>query len=258
MYSRTTLGNYYPVDSIIHKLNPINKFICFIILLFTLICSMNVGLHLFLFGFLVLVMLLSRVPFKFYFNIIYSLRFILILTVFICLCTTLTLDIYVVLILKIVLFVVSLSIMSFTTSPSELSYAVEKTLTPFNWFFLNLSYLSVGIVNMIKFIPMLITTEYSVLKSVQARGIDYDHSNMISRFYTRRLIFKRVYAITRRRQKDIKTEAVLKLYSHKKYRTNYKVNPFGSVDLLYLLIHLFLIVWFLYEKGLLNEILTKF
>lgn len=258
MYSRTTLGNYYPVNSIIHKLNSINKFLCFLIFIFVLIFSMSIGLHLFLLGFLVLVMLLSNVPFKFYFNIIYSLRFILILTLFVCLCTTLTLDIYVVILLKIVLLVMEVSILTFTTSPSELSYGIEKFLSPFNWFFLNLSYLVAGIVNMIRFIPMLITNEYKVLKSAESRGIDYKYSNMLSRFYTRRLIFKRVFSITRRTMKDIKTEGNLKLYSHKKYRTNYKVNKFGIYDLLYLLISLSFIIYYLYEKGILNEILTKF
>lgn len=111
---------------------------------------------------------------------------------------------------------------------------------------------------MIRFIPMLITNEYKVLKSAESRGIDYKYSNMLSRIFTRKLIFRSVFGITRRTIKDIKKEGNLKLYSHKRYRTNYKVNKFGIYDLIYLLVSLSLIIYYLYERGILNEILTKF
>ena len=102
MYSRTTLGNYYPVNSLVHKLNPVNKIFCLVLYILFIILSMSLKLHLIIFAFLVLIMLLSKVPFKFYFNIIFSLRYILVLAGILMIMFTLTPDVVIVILLKVV------------------------------------------------------------------------------------------------------------------------------------------------------------
>lgn len=257
MYSRTTLGNYYPIKSIIHKLNPVNKIICLVLFILFIMFSMSLKLHFVLFAFLALVMLLSNVPFRFYFNILFSLRYILVILIILLLMFTITPDLVTVIVLKILMTVILVSVLTFTTSPSELAYGIEKFIKPFNLFNINFSKLIQIKVNAIRFIPTFITTQYSVLKAVEARGINYSYSNLLSRFHVKRKMFGSVYALTKRKFKNIKNEAMLRMFNYKKYRTNYKVNKFGFYDLVYTFVFLSVLYVHMHERGIIDALLVK-
>lgn len=151
-----------------------------------------------------------------------------------------------------------IAVLTFTTSPSELAYGIERFLNIFNIFRINLSKLINKLVNFIRFIPMLITSEYIVLKAVESRGINYSYTDMITRFFVKRKMFGSTYYITKRKLKDIKNEANLRMYDYKKYRTNYRVNKFGFYDLIYFISFISFILYDVYERGILNAIFTKF
>ena len=68
MYSRSSFGSYYPVDSIMHKLNPIIKLINFVITFILILLNDSVYITVFLLIFLLIMMLMSFVPLKYYFN----------------------------------------------------------------------------------------------------------------------------------------------------------------------------------------------
>ena len=84
MYSRNTFGSYYPVNSIVHRLNPIIKLINFIIILVLSIISNSIYINSFILILVFILILLSYVPFKYYIDTIWSLRYIYILIAFIC------------------------------------------------------------------------------------------------------------------------------------------------------------------------------
>ena len=249
MYSRTTLGNFYPVSSIIHKLNPINKVFCLVLYLIFLIFNYSLKLHFIEVAFFVFIMMISNVPFRFYFNIIFKPRYILLFIIFVLLLSGVSLEMSVIMLIKIITTIIILCILTFTTSPSELMYGIEKFLNLFNIFNLRLSKLSNKIVNLIRFYPLFISTEYQVLKAIETRGVNYYKNNILNKFLIRRKIFKSVFVITKRKINDIKNEAMIRMFSLKKFRTNFRVNKFSFYDLVYLIFHLFLIFTLLYEKG---------
>ena len=84
MYSRNSFGSFYPVDSSVHRLNPVVKLFNFIIAILLMILSDSLYINLFLFSLVLCMELLSFVPFKYYFRTFWSLRYIYILIVFIC------------------------------------------------------------------------------------------------------------------------------------------------------------------------------
>ncbi len=77
MYSRNSFGSYYPIDSSVHRLNPIIKLIDFLIIIFLVIFCNSLYINLFMLGLVIIMMLLSFVPLKFYMNTFWSLRYIL-------------------------------------------------------------------------------------------------------------------------------------------------------------------------------------
>ena len=68
MYSRNSFGSYYPIDSTIHRLNPIFKLINFIIMILLMILCKSLTIHIFAFLLVLIMLLLSLVPFRYYFD----------------------------------------------------------------------------------------------------------------------------------------------------------------------------------------------
>ena len=82
MYSRNSFGSYYPINSTIHRLNPVMKLINFVIAILILLLSNNLQINIFVLALTFVMMLLSYVPFKYYFNTFWSLRYIYLFLIF--------------------------------------------------------------------------------------------------------------------------------------------------------------------------------
>lgn len=254
MYSRNSLGSYYPIDSAMHRLNPTCKLIMFLISIFLIIFSTSLYVHLFLFALIVVMMLLSYVPLRYYFNTFWSLRYILLIIVFACSSFGVNIINTCAYMLKLIILVEYLNVLAFTTSPSETEYGIEKVLTPFNIFFLPVSSLSMKLNNALRFIPLMLSVEYKILKAQTSRGIDYYHSTIFGRIYAIYNVFENVIEQTKRKNRDIYFSSCLRLYNTKKYRTNYRTNKIGFYDIVFLSFHLLLVYAFIKERGLLWDI----
>ena len=75
MYSRNSFGSFYPVDSFIHRLNPVVKIINFIISIILIIICDSLVINIFLLMLIFIMALLSYVPFRYYMDTFWSLYF---------------------------------------------------------------------------------------------------------------------------------------------------------------------------------------
>lgn len=251
MQSNSFFGSFYPVKSSIHKLNPIIKLLCFIIFLIPLIGSMSIKLHIVMLFFITMLLYLSRVPLRFYFNMLYGLRYIFIIVIFALANRGLSFENAVVILIKISSIIEYLALIFYTTSPSELKYAIEKILNPLNIFNFNLGSISNIIVYLINFFPLLFTTEYEVLKSASSRGLDYFHSDIIARIGALTSSFNNTLRLTFKKLETIKFASELRMYSVTKFRTNLRTNKINFSSLMLVLFHLIFIAYYIIERGLL-------
>lgn len=250
MQSNSFFGSFYPVKSSIHKLNSVIKLMCFLLFLIPIIGSMSLRLHIVILFFIVMLLYLSRVPLRFYFNMLYGLRYIYIIILFVLASRGLSLESAIVILIKVSSVIEYLALIFYTTSPSELKYAIEKILNPFNIFNFNLGRISNKIVGLINFFPLLFTTEYEVLKSASSRGLDYFHSDIIARIGALVYSFKNTLRLTIAKINEIKFASELRMYSVTKFRTNLRTNKVNFSALLILFIHLIFIAYYIYERGL--------
>lgn len=250
MLSNKYFGSFYPVNSSIHKLNPVIKLTCLFLFIIPLIGSLDIKLHTVIFFFIIMLMYTSNVPIKFYFNMLYGLRYIYIILLFLLASKGLSLEQAVVIFVKISAFIEYLALIFYTTSPSELKYGIEKTLNPFNLFNLNLGKLSNKIVGIITFFPLLFTTEHEVLKSASARGLDYYHSDILAKIIVVLSSLKNTLRLTFKKIHDIKFASELRMYNVTKFRTNLRTNKVKFFDIMLILIHLIFIMSYIKEVGL--------
>ena len=248
MYSRNSFGSFYPIDSSVHRLNPVIKLIDFLIIIFLVIFCNSLYINLFMLGLVIIMMLLSFVPLKFYMNTFWSLRYLYILVAFICASFRMNMSGLVVL-SKIVVVVEYLNIISYTTSPSESAYGIEKFLSYFNILLLPISGLAFKINSILRYVPLLLTVEHKTLKAQASRGIDYYHTNIFGRMYAVCNLYLNVHRLTRRKNREIAFSRELKLFNLRRYRTNFRTNKVGFYDIFFTAFHILLVLAYLKDKG---------
>lgn len=250
MYSRNSFGDFYPVDSIIHKINPIVKFISFLICALISIGLNSFKLEFFAISLLFVLILFSNVPFKFYFNSIYSLRFLFIILFIILFLLNISLSNIILIFMKIILLVEYLNVITYTTSSSELYYGIGVILSSFNLFSVNLNKLSLKIVNFLRFIPLIINSEYKILKTQASRGIDYNNSDLVGKLYAYNYSLKNVLRIYKYNLNKFNEVSQIRMFNIKRKRTNLRVNYVGFYDFIYLAFHVTLLIGYIFNKGL--------
>ena len=249
MYSRNSFGSFYPVDSSVHKLNPVIKLFNFIIAIVLMILTDSIYINLFLFGLVLCMEILSFVPFRFYFRTFYSLRYVYMLIVFVCYYFNQNIQATLTYLIKFITIVEYLNMLAFTTSPSESAYGIEKFLSYFNFLYLPITNFAFKVNQMLRYVPLMLTVEYKALKAEASRGIDYFHSNIFGRSNAVGTIYGNIYRLTKRKNREIAFASELRLYNKKRYRTNYRTNRVGFYDIFYTAFHLLLIYAYLVQKG---------
>lgn len=251
MYSRNSFGSYYPISSTIHKLNPIMKLINFIITILVLLLSNNLQINIFVLVLTIIMMILSYVPFKYYFNTFWSLRYIYLFLIFFLYSLGINFNDTVCYLIKLIVVVEYLNILAFTTSPSESVYGIERFLSMFNFLMLPVNKIAIKINSILRYFPLLLVVNYKTIKAQSSRGIDYYNSNIFGRGYVFMNLFSNSLRLTKSKSKEINYASELKLYNDKRYRTNYETNRVGFNDIFFFMFHLALLYACVVEKGLL-------
>ena len=156
------LTRYYNTNSIIHNLNPLNKIIC--ILLFTIMTLITnyIPFLLLLVLFVIILIGMSNVPIDLY---IKSYKYLTIFILFIFIINLIFNDIEgsIISILKLLLFISYASLILYTTKPNDITYGLERFLSPLKIFNVDVASLSLTISLAIRFIPLLSNVTSSLL-----------------------------------------------------------------------------------------------
>ena len=192
-----TIGQYYPAQSPIHKLDPRVKLFATLIYIIALFSYKGIAGVLFIVAALAAVIKISKVPFKF---MVKGLKSIIILLLFTaCFSVFFTQGEYTIweygilhisdtglinaatMMIRLVLLIIGTSLMTLTTTPNQLTDGLEKSLG-----FLNKIHVPVHAIAMmmsiaLRFIPILIEETDKIMKAQMARGADFEHGNIIKR-----------------------------------------------------------------------------
>ena len=191
-----TLGQYYPGDSWVHRLDARTKIIATLLYLVELFIVNN------FYGFLItavalaVVIAISRVPVKFIFRGLTA--------VFLIIAFTFVLNLFMVdgrvlwhwkfltityeglsraffMAVRLVLIIIGSSIMTLTTKPVELTDGLEKLLYPFSKIGLPSHEIALMMTIALRFIPTLMEETDKIIKAQQARGADFESGNLFQR-----------------------------------------------------------------------------
>ena len=197
MLSNITMGQYYPVDSRVHRLDPRIKLILTIVFIVVVFMAKTFLGYAVILGFVWLTAKLACVPFRMLLRGLKPLRLIIILTfllnLFFTQGETIWVEFWIIRItregfmqaafysLRLVFLVIGTSLLTLTTSPVSLSDGIELLLTPLKKIRFPAHELAMMMTIALRFIPTLLEETDKIMKAQMARGADFESGNLISR-----------------------------------------------------------------------------
>ncbi|MDR0930595.1 MAG: energy-coupling factor transporter transmembrane protein EcfT [Clostridiales bacterium] len=188
VFKDITLGQYFPEDSILHRLDARIKLgICFALLIVIFMLKSYLQYGIMMLAIFILI-LMSKVPLSLYLK---SLRPMVILILFTGIINMLMTDGQVIyqfwvfkityegvtmaaqMLLRIVLLVVASAILTYTTSPIVLTGALESLLKPLRVFKFPAHEVAMMMTIALRFIPTLIDEADKIIKAQTSRGADF-------------------------------------------------------------------------------------
>ena len=192
-----TLGQYYPADSILHKLDPRVKLVTTIVFLIALFVADDWVGYLVATVFLVAVIKLSKVPFHFMVKGLKAIFFILLITMFFNLfltpgdvvlvqiwklkITDKGLHTAIFMAIRLIYLILGSSVMTLTTTPNDLTDGLEKLMSPLKKLHVPVHEVAMMMSIALRFIPILLEETDKIMKAQMARGADFETGNLIQK-----------------------------------------------------------------------------
>ena len=181
MMKNITLGQYYPVDSWVHRLDPRTKILLTVAMIVAVFMVHGLVGYALVLGFVYLSARMARIPFKMLVKGVKALRFILILTFLLNLFFNSGLSQAIHYSLRLIFLVMGTSLMTLTTSPIALSDGIELLLSPLKKLHFPAHELAMMMSIALRFIPTLMEEADKIMKAQMARGADFESGNLIAR-----------------------------------------------------------------------------
>ncbi len=257
-----TIGQYYPAESPIHRLDPRVKIVCTLLFLISLFIQNSLLGYVIATLFLGCVIHFSKVPVKYIAKGLKPIVILLLFTVVMNLLLTrggetlvhfgiitITengLRTSVFMAIRLIYLVAGSSIMTFTTTPNGLTDGLEKLLHPLNR--LNVPVHEVAMIMSIalRFIPILLEETDKIMKAQMARGADFESGNIIQRAKAMIPILVPLFISAFRRANDLAMAMEARCYHGGEGRTKMKPLRYKGRDkMAYIFTLIYIVVIFM-------------
>lgn len=245
-----TIGQYYPADSVIHRLDPRTKLVGTLVFIFSLFLFRSFAAYVVATICLAAVIRASKVPFGFMVKGLKSIMILLMITVVFNMFLTpgtplvkiwrLTITQEGVkqaafMAIRLTYLIIGSSVMTLTTTPNQLTDGMEKGLRPLNKLHVPVHEVAMMMSIALRFIPTLIEETEKIISAQKARGADFDSGNLIQRAKAMIPILVPLFISAFRRADELATAMECRLYRGDVGRTRMRQLKIARVDVCALL-----------------------
>lgn len=252
-----TIGQYYPADSVVHKLDPRVKLFTTLIYIVALFSYKGIAGFALITLFLIAMIKLSKVPFKYMVKGLKPIIVLLIITAsfnfFLTpgdvqywhyamfqitdkgIYTAITMAI------RLIYLILGTSLMTLTTTPNQLTDGLEKSLKPLNRIKIPVHAIAMMMSIALRFIPILIDETDKIMKAQMARGADFETGGLIKRVRNMVPLLVPLFVSAFRRADDLALAMEARCYNGGEGRTKMKPLKYSGADgIAYLVVIAFL------------------
>ena len=251
MLSDVTMGQFFPGKSVMHRLDPRIKMcltVYFIVLIF---CSKNfvtLGATILM---SLLGVVLSKVPLKLYLKSMKPILFIVVFTGVLNLFYGTGDPIFtlgfihitrngivnsIMIAVRIVVLILISSILTFTTSPTQLTDAIERLLKPLSVLHVPVHEFAMMMTIALRFVPTLLEETEKIMAAQKARGADMESGGLMQRIKALIPVLIPLFVSAFRRAFDLATAMESRCYHGGEGRTKMKVLHHSKDDYITLIV----------------------
>ncbi|PKM94997.1 MAG: transporter [Firmicutes bacterium HGW-Firmicutes-1] len=247
-----TIGQYYPSDSIIHRLDPRTK----IIATFIYICSLFINIdfigYFATFVFISSVIYTSKVPLSFILKGLKAIVVIIVLTISINIFftpgKTILVDFWIIKItlegvilailmgIRLILLIIGSSLLTLTTSPISLTDGIETLLKPMEKIRVPAHEIAMMMTIALRFIPILLEETDKIMKAQTARGAEFEEGSIVKRARSLIPLLVPLFISSFRRAEDLALAMEARCYKGGEGRTKMHQLKYFSKDYMTFLI----------------------
>ena len=191
-----TLGQYYPADSVIHKLDPRTKLFATILFIISVFSFDGIVGFIVMTAFLFGVIALSKVPLSFMLRGLKAIMILLVIAGLFNLFLTPGQVLWsiwkihitreglrnaVLMTIRMVYLIMGSSVMTLTTTPNQLTDGLEKALKPLQKINVPVHEIAMMMSIALRFIPILIEETDKIMKAQMARGADFETGGLVKK-----------------------------------------------------------------------------
>ena len=251
---KINLGRYVPYNSFIHRLDPRNKILSLILLMVAIFIPFSTyALTFIVYGILALftliLIMLSHVNIKQIFSSLKSLWFMISLLLIInalippanathVAFSINGFNIYfeaifqsLKIIIRLILMISLTMVLTSTTKPLDLTYALEWYLSPLKVIKFPAHEIAMTISIALRFIPTLLDETDRIMKAQESRGVDFKHGKISTRLRAIVSLIVPLFVSAFQRSEELADAMEARSYNPKAKRTRYHVLKFHFADL---------------------------
>ncbi|MCM1115596.1 MAG: energy-coupling factor transporter transmembrane protein EcfT [Clostridium sp.] len=245
MISDITIGQYFPGKSLLHKLDPRMKIILIFVLIVSIFLCKNIFSIAAIIAASILLVALSKIPPKTILKSIKPLTVIIIITAVLNIFygsgeplvslgrLKITLDgieTAVFMSIRIITLVVISSLLTYTTSPTELTDALERLLKPLKLVKIDIHSIAMTMTIALRFIPTLVEEIDKIMSAQKSRGAEMDSGSLVHRAKALIPVLIPLFVSAFRRAGDLAYAMECRCYRGGDGRTKMKVMKMAARD----------------------------
>ncbi|MCI9447834.1 MAG: energy-coupling factor transporter transmembrane protein EcfT [Lachnospiraceae bacterium] len=240
-----TIGQYYPADSVLHKMDPRTKLMATMIYILSLFVFRNLAGFAAVTAGLLAVILLSKVPVGYMVKGLRAIIVILVITAVFNLFLTPGEPLAAFWVFKIteeglknaclmtvrlIYLILGSSVLTLTTTPNQLTDGLEKALKPLNKIGVPVHEVSMMMSIALRFIPILIEETDKIMKAQLARGADFESGNLVKKAKSMVPLLVPLFISAFRRANDLALAMEARCYHGGQGRTKMKPLKYKKAD----------------------------
>lgn len=245
MLSDITIGQFFPGNSIIHKMDARVKIILLTAIIVLIFVTYNFAALAIAALSVLAVVLITRVPFKLYVKGMKAIIFIVLFTSILNLLYGQGEPIWQLGFLKITLsginnaifvtirifaLILISCVLTYTTSPTDLTDALERIMKPLKVFHIQVHEIAMMMTIALRFIPTLLEETEKIMNAQKARGADMESGGFVKRIKALIPILIPLFISAFRRAYDLAVAMECRCYRGGNGRTRMKVMHAGKID----------------------------
>ncbi len=245
MLREITIGQYYPVDSVLHRMDPRTKLFGTMVYIVSLFLADNVWCYLAAAVFLAAVIRLSHVPLSFMVRGLKAILFLLLISVSFNLFLTEGEELFRIWFLRVtregvrmagfmavrlIFLVVGSSVMTLTTTPNQLTDGLEKSLGFLKKVRVPVHEMAMIMSIALRFIPILVEETDKIMKAQMARGADFESGGLVQKAKSMVPLLVPLFISAFRRATDLAMAMEARCYHGGEGRTRMKPLRYAGRD----------------------------